>query len=80
MLLPPSTPNLLCHSAGSRNESCTAGSLGFSTNRVMRRLSSICMMPSDCASARPTGMVAMVTSAPASLCSAIMRRKSMRNS
>ena len=46
------------------SESCTAGSLGFSTKRVIRRSSSICMMPSDgsVAVAAP-GMVAMVMSA-----------------
>ena len=35
------------HSCGSCSESCTAGSFGFSTKRVMRRSASICMMPSD---------------------------------
>ena len=48
-------PSFDCNSGGSCSESSTAGSLGFSTKRVMRRSSSICMMPSDCASLPPDG-------------------------
>ena len=61
------------HSSGNfANESCTAVSLGFSTNRVMRRSSLICMIPNDCESRRDTGIVAMVMSALLSACCEII--------
>ncbi len=45
------------------NWSSSAGSRGFSSKRTMRCPASICMMPKAGASARLTGLVAMVTSA-----------------
>ena len=44
----------------------------------MRFISSICMMPSDFASERPTGIVATVISAPVTMCWVTTFRKSIR--
>ena len=61
-------PRFACIAAGSLSVSSVASSFGFSTKRVMRLVSSICMMPRAIASLRPTGMVAMVISAPVTMC------------
>jgi len=59
-------PNCGYQAGSRRSVSCAAGSEGFSTKRVIRWSASICMMPNPGTSARRTGIVAIVMSAPVS--------------
>ena len=61
-----------------RRLSSTAGSFGFSTNRTMRLLSSPSRIPKPVASLRLTGIVAMVISAPVTMCCVTTSSKLMR--
>ena len=61
-------PRSRSNGPGMVNSSSSAGSLGFSWNRMMRRSLSLCMMPKSVAAARLTGTVPRVISAPLSTC------------